>query len=473
MAMVVFHFFLQTLWLKLTRPRSISFVKLEARSRTNRELLRSSGAYPSLKKFKPKENAVKKLSIGMDAHKVTNVIGLAFVDMSKPILYKSVSADLRKTVDTIRHIQKLYDVEKEDLCICYEAGPTGFVLARRLIQLGYDCIAVAPSLIPTKAGDRKKTDRRDARKLAGLLRAGELTAVHIPDVEDEVIRDVCRGRSDAVQELVRAKKQLLAFLLRNGANCKTSVPFLFYINIKCFVMINSTTYSLGFSFVWLCNYLNGYRYKGDSNWTEAHMRFLRELVFPHCAQKMILEEYIQRIDAMTEQIKRIEEQMNMLLETWKRKPLVEALMGMRGFKVVAAMVMISEIGYFGRFKHPKQLMAYLGLMPTEESSGEKWRMGSITKCGNGHARWMLIECAGHYRMHPKISKALSKRQEGLSRKVRKVSWHAQNRLSKLALRGMHFNKIRTAIARELSSYIWDLAMLIEQPQPCPSRAIKA
>jgi transposase len=379
---------------------------------------------------------MKKLSIGMDAHKATNVIGLALADMSKPTLHKSVSADLRKTVDEVRHIQKKYGVEKEDIRICYEAGPTGFVLARRLIQLGYDCIVVAPSLIPTKAGDRNKTDRRDARKLAGLLRAGELTAVHIPDVEDEVIRDVCRGRTDAVQELVRAKKQLLAFLLRNG-----------------------------------------YHYKGDSNWTEAHMRFLREIVFPHRAQKMLLEEYVQRIDSMVEQIKRIEAQMSILLETWKRKPLVEALMGMRGFQVVAAMVMISEIGYFGRFQHPKQLMAYLGLVPSENSSGDTRRMGSITKCGNGHARWMLIECAGHYRMHPKISKALSKRQEGLSREVRAVSWHAQNRLYKrwykFNTRGMHFNKIRTAIARELSSYIWDLAMLIEQPQPSPSSTLKA
>lgn len=379
---------------------------------------------------------MKRIYIGIDAHKNTNVIALAFADMSKAILHKKVSADLRRTVDEIRHIQKKYDVTKEDIQICYEAGPTGFVLARRLIQLGYDCIVIAPSKIPTQPGDKKKTDRRDARKLAGLLRANELTAVHIPDVEDEVIRDVCRGRSDAVQELVRAKKQLLSFMLRNG-----------------------------------------YRYKGDSHWTEAHMRFLREMVLPHRAQKMILEEYIQRIDMMIGQIKRIEDQMMQLLETWKRKPLVDALMGMRGFKLVAAMVIVSEIGCFSRFKHPKQLMAYLGLVPSEESSGDNRCMGPITKCGNGHARWMLIESAGHYRMPPKISKALSKRQEGLSREVLKVSWHAQNRLNKrwfqLSLRNVHFNKIRTAVARELSSYIWDLAMLIEQPQPSPSSTVKA
>jgi transposase len=379
---------------------------------------------------------VKKLNIGIDAHKVSNVIGLAFNDMGSPILHGSVSADLNCTVDTIRKILKKYEMEKQDVIICYEAGPTGFVLARRLITLGFECIVVAPSLIPTKSGDKKKTDRRDARKLAGYLRSNDLTAVHIPDVEDEVIRDVCRGRTDAVQELVRVKKQLLSFLLRNG-----------------------------------------YRYKGTSNWTEAHMRYLRELVMAHPAQKLILEEYIQRIDSTVEQIKRIEDQMRLLLKVWQRKPLVEALMGFRGFKLVAAMVIVSEIGYFSRFKHPKQLMAYLGLVPSEESSGDKRKTGSITKCGNGHARWMLVESATHYRRLPKISKALTTRQEGLSREVKKISWHAQNRLSKrwyqLGLRGLHPSKIKTAIARELSSYIWDIAMLIENPSATASKSATA
>jgi transposase len=267
-----------------------------------------------------------------------------------------------------------------------------------------------------------------------MHRSGHLTAVHIPDVEDEVVRDVCRGRTDAVNDLKAAKKQLLSFLLRNG-----------------------------------------YHYTGKARWTEAHMRYLRELVMAHPTQKVLLEEYIRRIDSAEEQIKRLEDQMEKILQHWKRRPLVEALMGLRGFKMIAAMVMVSEIGHFGRFKHPKQLMAYLGLIPSEESSGETRRMGSITKCGNAHARWMLIECAGHYRMPPKVSKALSVRQEGLSRDVKKVSWHAQNRLSKrwykLALRGLHTNKIRTAIARELSSCLWDIAMLIEQQDvPGPSSA---
>ena len=380
---------------------------------------------------------MKKRTVGIDAHKESNVIALASNDMKDPILHGKVSADLNRTIDSIRGILKKYGLSKDELRICYEAGPTGFVLARRLIKLGYDCEVIAPSLIPTKSGDKRKTDKRDAKKLARMHRAGELTAVHIPDVDDEVVRDVCRGRTDAVNDLKAAKKQLLSFLLRNG-----------------------------------------YRYSGKANWTEAHLRYLRELVMAHPTQKVLLEEYIRRIDTAAVQIRRMEDQMEIILQTWKRKPLVEALMGLRGFQMVAAMVTVSEIGHFGRFKHPKQLMAYLGLIPSEESSGEKRRMGSITKCGNAHARWMLIECAGHYKALPKISKALSKRQEGLSREVKEVSWHAQNRLSKrwfkLALRGVHFNKIRTAIARELSSYIWDIAMIIEQQEaPCPSNALNA
>ena len=366
---------------------------------------------------------MKKVYIGIDTHKETNTVALALAGKEPPELYGKASTDLRVFEATLRRIMKKDDLGKKDIALCYEAGPTGFVLARRLIKLGFECIVVAPSKIPTPSGDRVKTDRRDARKLARLYRAGELTGIHIPSVEDEVIRDVCRGRTDAVNTMARTKKQLLSFLLRNG-----------------------------------------YRYKGKAHWTEAHMRYLRELVLADPAQKIILEEYLQRIDFAVKQVERIDDQMKKLLQTWSRKPLVEALMGFRGFKQTAAMVIVSEIGDFKRFKHPKQLMGYLGLTPSEDSSGGRRKQGSITKCGNGHARWMLVESAEHYRKPPKISKALSVRQEGLSREVRTISWHAQNRLSKrsykLTMRRLHPNKIRVAIARELSSYIWDLAQIV-------------
>jgi transposase len=367
---------------------------------------------------------MKKVYIGIDAHKESNTVALAFAGTEPPELYGKAPADLRSFEAVLRRIMKKYELTKEDVALCYEAGPTGFVLARRLIKLGFDCIVVAPSKIPTPSGDRVKTDRRDARKLARLLRVGELSGIHIPAVEDEVIRDVCRGRTDAVNSLARTKKQLLSFLLRNG-----------------------------------------YRYKGKAHWSEPHMRYLRELILADPAQKVVLEEYLQRIDFAVKQVERMDGQMEALLQTWSRKPLVDALMGFKGFKRTAAMVIVSEIGHFGRFKHPKQLMAYLGLVPSEDSSGGRRKQGAITKCGNSHARWMLVESAEHYRKPPKIAKGLSVRQEGLSREVKIISWHAQNRLNKrwyrLAFKGMHPNKIRVAVARELSSYIWDLAHLVE------------
>jgi transposase len=256
-----------------------------------------------------------KVYIGIDAHKDSNVLALAFVGNEPPELYGKATADLKAFEAVLRRIMKKYNLSKEDMALCYEAGPTGFVLARRLIKLGFECIVVAPSKIPAKSGDRVKTDRRDARKLARLHRAGELEGIHIPSVEDEVIRDVCRGRTDAVNSTARTKKQLLSFLLRNG-----------------------------------------YRYKGKAHWGEPHMRYLRELVLADPAQKVVLEEYLQRIDFSVKQVERIDAQMEHLLQSWSRKPLVDALMGFRGFQRTAAMVLVSEIGHFGRFNHPKQLM---------------------------------------------------------------------------------------------------------------------
>ncbi len=366
---------------------------------------------------------MKEVYVGIDAHKEENMFGSAFAGREKEELIGKCSADLNRTVSFIRNFMKKNNLAKQQLHICYEAGPTGFVLARRLIKLGFDCQVVAPSKIPECSGNKVKTDRLDARKLARLHRAGELVAVHIPDVEDEAVRDVCRGRTDAVNEVKRTKQQLQGFMLRNG-----------------------------------------YRYKGTANWTEAHMRYLRELVVPHRAQKMVMEEYLLRIDAATAQVARIDDQMALLLQTWSRRPFVEALMGFRGFQTTAAMVQAAEVGDFLRFGHPKQLMGFLGMVPKENTTGTHRRQGSITKCGNSHARWMLIESAGCYRLPPKVSKALSKRQVGLSREVRALSWHAQNRLNnrwyKLMFRQIHPNKIKVAIARELSSYLWDLAHIV-------------
>ena len=244
-----------------------------------------------------------------------------------------------------------------------------------LAQLKIDCTVVAPSLIPSRAGDRVKTDRRDALKLARLHRAGELTAVHVPDASDEAMRDLCRARTDAVQDLRRGRAQLKAFLLRHG-----------------------------------------YRYTGKSAWTEAHRRYLRELVLPHAAQRVVLEDALRAIAAPRNASRGSKSKWTALLESWPMKPVVEALMGLRGFALVGAMVLVSELGGAWRFAHPRQLMAYLGLVPTENTSDHKRRQGGITKTGNSHARWLLIEAAQHYRLPPKVSKELSVRQQGLSRR---------------------------------------------------------
>ena len=316
-------------------------------------------------------------------------------------------------------LRKKFGLEIDQIAICYEAGPTGFVLARRLIQIGYRCIVVAPSQVPKKAGERIKTDRRDARKLARLHRAGELTGIHIPDPKNEAVRDLARARTDASEARRRCKQQLAMFLLRNGV-----------------------------------------RMAGYTPWTQKYMNHLRRFRFNDPAQQVVLEEYILAVDSATERVARIEVHMKEQLEQWDAKPYVDALMAFRGFDVVAAMTQVAELGDLSRFSHPRQLMAYLGIVPGEESSGEKRRQGAITKTGNGHARWMLIECASHYRLAPNVSPRLSRRQEGQSDAVKEMSWRAQLRLSyryrKLRARGLHRNKVVIAVARELCAFLWEL-----------------
>ena len=319
-------------------------------------------------------------------------------------------------------LRKLGHPDKE-LRICYEAGPCGFVLARFLKKKGIACDVIAPSLTPKGSGDKIKTDRRDARMLARLHRAGELTAVHVPDDRDEAIRDLCRARTDAVQDQRSGRNQLKAFLLRNG-----------------------------------------YRYGEKTSWSAAHMRYLRELILPHPAMKIVLEEYLQCIDAAAERIDRLEVHMKALLDEWHMKPVVLALMGFKGYQTVAAMITVSEIGDIHRFPHPRQLMAYLGLVPSESSSGGSRAQGTITKCGNGHLRWIFNECAQHYRLPPKISQELTTRQEAIPkayrRQVIEISWRCQNRLHergrKLAARGKTRQKAQIAMARELSAFVWEV-----------------
>jgi transposase len=358
------------------------------------------------------------LYLGLDVHKDSITIAVAEPgSKGETRLFGTITNDLHAVEKVLSRIRKAHPgVQLE---VAYEAGPCGFVIARRLKQLKVPCLVAAPSLIPKQPGAPFKTDKRDARALARLLRAGELTAVYVPEPTDEAIRDLCRARTDAVDDLRRCRHRLKGFLLRHG-----------------------------------------FRYQGKANWSQPHMRYLRELVLPHPAMKTILEEYLQGIDAAHARVERIEASMLSLLETWRLKPAVQALMAFRGFQLVAAMVTVSELGDIHRFEHPRQLMTYLGLVPTESSSGLRQRQGAISRCGNSHQRWILTECAEHYAIPPKISKELSRRQEGQPESVRALSWKAQNRLhlrfNRLLARRLQRNKAKVAIARELCGFIWAL-----------------
>ena len=305
------------------------------------------------------------------------------------------------------------------VCV-YEADPCGYGLYRYLTKKGYVWWVVAPSLIPKKAGDRVKTDRRDAQPLARLMRSGDLTPVDVPTVEDEASRDLGRAREDAIRDLKAAKFRLNAFVLRHDS-----------------------------------------RDTGRATWSPAHLRWLSAVVCPTPAQHLVVQEYVRAVNEHTKGLPRLEQSLQDQGKSWRLNPVVEALQALRGVPFTVAVTIVAAWGDLTRFDHPRQLMSDLGLTPSEDSSGERRRQGTITTAGNTHARRALVEGAWAYRDPAKVSRHLQLRLEELPKPIQDIRWQAHIRLCKrsrqLSARGQHAHQVVVAIARALIAFMWAMA----------------
>ena len=357
---------------------------------------------------------------GLDVHKDSITIAIADEGRDGNVrVYGKIHNDLGQ-IDKV--MRKLISKNSELHCV-YEAGPCGYTICRYLTNQGIDCVVVAPALIPKKTGDRIKNDRRDATNLATLHRSGDLTPVYVPDETDEALRDLVRTRKDITIARKTVKQQINAFVLRQGMS-----------------------------------------YSGKSKWSKSHLTWLTELKMPHPAQQIALTEYLDAMENQEARITRLDKSIVASCQTWRLLPVVEALQALRGISLISVVTVVTELGDLTRFDHPSQLMAYLGLVPSEHSSGPVVKRGPITKTGNSHARRTLIESAQSYRLPARKSKAIRKRQEGLPEEVLEIAWNAQLRLCqryrRLTAKGKNHNVVVTAIARELAGFIWAIARAV-------------
>jgi transposase len=359
--------------------------------------------------------------VGLDVHKSTISVAVAEEGRRGEVRHYGV---IENRADIAIKLAARLGRRGERLCFCYEAGPCGYGLHRLLSGLGHNCTVVAPSLIPKKPGDRVKTNRRDAAMLAKLHRAGELTAVWVPDAAHEAMRDLVRARGTAVRVLTKARQHLTGFLLRHGKD-----------------------------------------YGGPRAWTVAYRRWLTTVRFDHPAQQIVLQDYIHAVEDAEKRIGRLVEQIEQLLEQWSMAPVVKAIQAMRGVAFINAVTIVAEIGDFARFSNPRQLMAYVGLVPSEHSSGDSVRRGGITKAGNGQARRALIEGA----MQARVSRKLHDRIEDLPQRLRDTAWKAQVRLCgryrRLVAKGKPRVVVTTTIAREMIGFIWAIARQVKLQTP--------
>lgn len=360
--------------------------------------------------------------VGLDVHKETIAVAVADSEGGEVRYF----GEIGNTPEAIQKLVRQLRKGDASLSFCYEAGPCGYVIHRQLSDLGWDCQVVAPSLIPKKAGDRVKTDRRDALSLGRLHRAGELTAVWVPDGAQEALRDLTRAREDMKHLQRQAKQRLLAFLLRHGK-----------------------------------------RYDCKSKWTQAHYRWLEEVKFEQATQQIVFQEYVDTVAVLSKRLDALDGHLQSAASASEFWPVIEALMALRGVNLLTAATIVAEIGDLKRFASAPQLMAYLGVVPSEHSSGQNKTRGGITKTGNGHVRRVLVEAAWTYRHPARKTAVLQRRAERTPEVVQDIAWKAQKRLCAryrtLEARGKLKVQACTAIARELAGFIWAIGQVMPQP----------
>jgi transposase len=371
--------------------------------------------------------------IGLDVHAET--IAVAVAEPGGEV--RSLGTIPNRPEPVARLIRKLG--KPEQLRVCYEAGPTGYVLYWQLSELGVKCEVIAPTLVPVKAGDRVKTDRRDAEKLARCYRAGDLTPVWVPDATHEALRDLVRARLAAKRDQLRARNRLGKFLLRHGRRAP----------------------------------------EGTTAWSTKHLAWVKRQSFEQAAQQATMVDYLHEVEHAAERILRLERSIDTAIETLpeKLRAVIEALQSLRGIAKISAVSIMAEVGELSRFESARQLMGYSGAISREYSSGERIRRGSISKTGNAHLRRIVTEAAWAYRHRPGLGAALLARQREQSEDIKAIAWKAQHRLharyTKLLAKGKAKQQVITAVGRELLGFIWAIGVAAERSQSdAPQRALK-
>jgi transposase len=351
--------------------------------------------------------------IGIDTSKLRNAVAIAEGSRGGEVRYLG---EIPNTAGATRKLVAKLAAKYDKLTFCYEAGPTGYGLYRLIRSLEHDCMVAAPSLIPKRPGERVKTNRRDGVNLAKLLRAGELTPVWVPDERHEAMRDLSRARQAAQNDLKGKRQQTCSFMLRLGR-----------------------------------------LYPGKKTWGPTHMNWLMAQKLEHREQRIALEELLLAVRQEGERVERLEQSIREAVPEWSLA-VATALQAARGIDLIAAVTVLAEIGDLSRFRNPRELMGYLGLVPSESSTGDTVKRGGITKAGNGRARRILVEAAWHYRHPPRVSREKQAKVAAAPRAVREIAWKAQVRLCarfrSLTRKGKRPTVVATAIARELSAFIW-------------------